>query len=60
MAHITLIARINDGSGKLPFVKVEFSKNHRPIAIEGGTYYLRPSQHAPVRYLLSPGFTRRP
>jgi len=43
MAHITLIARINDGSGKFPFVKVEFSKNHRPIAIEGGTYYLRPS-----------------
>jgi hypothetical protein len=43
VAHITLIARINDGSGKFPFVKVEFSKNHRPIAIEGGTYCLCPS-----------------
>lgn len=43
MAHYTLIARINAGDGKFPFVKVQFSKNHRPIPIEGATYYLRPS-----------------
>ena len=43
MAHHTLIARINAGDGKVPFVSVQFSKNHRPIPIEGATYYLRPS-----------------
>ena len=43
MAHYTLIARINTGDGKFPFVNVKFSKNHRPIPIEGATYYLRPS-----------------
>jgi len=43
MAHYTLIARINAGDGKFPFVNVRFSKNHRPIPIEGATYYLRPS-----------------
>jgi len=46
MAHYTLIARINAGNGKFPFVKVQFSKNHRPIPIEGATYYLRPSNGA--------------
>jgi hypothetical protein len=43
MAHYTLIARINAGDGKFSFVNVQFSKNHRPIPIEGATYYLRPS-----------------
>jgi len=43
MAQYTLIARINAGGGKFPFVNVRFSKNHRPIPIEGATYYLRPS-----------------
>jgi len=43
MAHYTLIARINVGNGKFPFVNVQFSKNHRPIPIDGATYYLRPS-----------------
>ena len=43
MAHYTLIARINAGNGKFPFVNVVFSKNHRPIPIEGATYYLRPT-----------------
>src|SRR5271166_6606203 len=43
MAHYTLIARSNAGNGKFPFVNVQFSKNHRPIAIEGATYYLRPT-----------------
>src|SRR6266481_4316478 len=43
MAHYTLIARINRDDGKFPFVSVQFSKNHRPIPIEGATYYLRPS-----------------
>ena len=42
MAHYTLIARINAGDGKFPFVNVQFSRNHRPIPIEGATYYLRP------------------
>ena len=42
MAHYTLIARINTGDGKFPFVTVKLSKNHRPIPIEGATYYLRP------------------
>ena len=43
MAHYTLIAPINAGDGKFPFVSVQFSKNHRPIPIKGATYYLRPS-----------------
>jgi integrase/recombinase XerD len=43
MAHYTLIARVNAGNGKFPFVNVQFTKNHRPIPIEGATYYLRPS-----------------
>jgi hypothetical protein len=43
MANYTLIARTNAGDGKFPFVSVQFSKNHRPIPIEGATYYLRPS-----------------
>jgi hypothetical protein len=42
MAHYTLIARINAGDGKFPFVNVPFSRNHPPIPIEGATYYLRP------------------
>jgi hypothetical protein len=42
-AHYTLIARINSGGGKFPFVNVQFTKNHRPIPIEGATYYLRRS-----------------
>jgi integrase len=41
--HYTLIARINAGGGKFPFVNVQFTKNHRPIPIEGATYYLRRS-----------------
>lgn len=52
MAHYTLIARINGGGGKFPFVKVQFSKNHRPMPIEGATYYLRPSnrgRRTPIR-----------
>lgn len=52
MAHFTLIARINAGDGKFPFVNVQFSKNHRPIPIEGATYYLRPShtgKRTPIR-----------
>jgi integrase len=44
MANYTLTARINAGDGKFPFVNVQFSKNHRPIPIEGATYYLRPSR----------------
>lgn len=43
MGHFTLIGRINAGDGKFPFVTVQFSKNHRPIPIEGATYYLRPT-----------------
>jgi hypothetical protein len=42
MAHYTLIARINAGDGKFPFVNVQFSRNHPPLPIEGATYYLRP------------------
>src|SRR6267378_3756571 len=52
MAHYTLIARVNAGNGKFPFVNVQFSKNHHPIAIEGATYYLRPSNgtnRTPIR-----------
>jgi hypothetical protein len=52
MAHYTLIARINVGDGKFPFVNVQFSKNHRLIPIEGATYYLRPSndcKRTPIR-----------
>jgi hypothetical protein len=43
MAHYTLIASINAGDGKFPFVNVQFSKNHPPIPIERASYYLRPS-----------------
>ena len=43
MAHYTLIARINTGDGRFPFVNVQFSKNHRPTPIEGATCYLRPT-----------------
>ncbi len=52
MAHYTLIARINAGNGKFPFVNVQFSRNHRPIPIEEATYYLRPSnsgKRTPIR-----------
>jgi hypothetical protein len=52
MAQYTLIARINAGDGKFPFVNVQFSKNHRPIPIERATYYLRPSnsgKRTPIR-----------
>src|SRR5690349_23484093 len=52
MTHYTLIARINAGDGKFPFVNVQFSKNHRPIPIEGATYYLRPGnrgRRTPIR-----------
>jgi integrase len=52
MAHHTLVARINAGNGKFPFVNVQFSKNHRPIPIEGATYYLRPTsrgKRTPIR-----------
>ena len=52
MANYTLIARINAGNGKFPFVSVQYSKNHRPIPIEGATYYLRPTsrgKRTPVR-----------
>jgi hypothetical protein len=52
MANYTLIARINAGSGKFPFVNVQFSKTHRPIPMEGATYYLRPTtrgKRTPIR-----------
>jgi integrase len=52
MAHYTLIARINAGDGKFPFVNVQFSRNHRPIPVEGATYYLRPGNRGsrtPIR-----------
>ena len=53
MANYTLIARINAGNGKFPFVTVQFTKNHRPIPIAGATYYLRPcnrgSRTPPIR-----------
>ena len=43
MPHFTLVARINAGDGRFPFIPVKFANNHRPIPIEGATYYLRPS-----------------
>lgn len=52
MAQYTLIARISAGNGKFPFVNVQFSKNHRPIPIEGATYYMRPGnrgRRTPIR-----------
>jgi hypothetical protein len=51
MAHYTLIARMNAGDGNFPFVNVQFSKNHRPIPMEGATYYLRASSctRTPIR-----------
>lgn len=36
---------MNADNGELPFVNVQFSKNHRPIPIERATYYLRPSNN---------------
>jgi len=39
VANYALIARINAGDGKFPFVSGQFSKNHRPIPIEATTYY---------------------
>ncbi len=38
MGKFTLIVRFNAGNGKFPSVKVEFSKNHHPIPIQGATY----------------------
>ena len=51
MAHYTLIARINAGNGRFPFVNVQFTKTHRPIPIAAATYYLRRSggAHTPIR-----------
>ena len=51
MAHYTLIARINAGNGRFPFVNVQFMKTHRPIPIAAATYYLRRSGGArtPIR-----------
>jgi hypothetical protein len=52
MANYTLVARINAGGGKFPFVNVQFSKNHRPLPVDGATYYLRPSSRGnwtPIR-----------
>lgn len=51
MAHYTLIARINAGNGRFPFVNVQFTKTHRPIPIAGATYYLRRSggRRTPIR-----------
>jgi site-specific recombinase XerD len=46
------IARINAGDGRFPYVNVQFSKNHRPIPIEGATYFLRPGsriRRTPIR-----------
>jgi integrase len=45
------MASVNAGNGKFPFVKVPFSKNHRPIAVPGATYYLRPTggKRTPIR-----------
>jgi hypothetical protein len=63
MAHYTLIARTNTGDGRFPFVNVQFSKNHRPTAIEGATYYLRPSsggKSTPIKIGKDVGAARRP
>src|ERR1700751_2804766 len=49
MAHYTLIARINAGNGRFPFVNVQFTKTHRPVPIAGATYYLRRSGGARTR-----------
>jgi len=52
MANYTLIAPINASNGKFPFVSVQYSKNHRPIPIEGATCYLRPTsrgKRTPIR-----------
>jgi hypothetical protein len=43
MPYFTLIARINTGEGRFPFVNVQFSKNHRPLPVEGATYFPRPT-----------------
>ena len=52
MAHYTLIASVSAGDGEFPYVNVQFSKNHRPIPIEGATYYLCPGsrgRRTPIR-----------
>ena len=51
MASYTLIARVNAGKGRFPFLNVPFSRNHRPIAVPGATYYLRPTggKRTPIR-----------
>src|SRR5215469_1328768 len=51
MASYTLIARVNAGNGRFPFLNVPFSKNHRPIAVPGATYYVRPTggKRTPIR-----------
>jgi hypothetical protein len=61
MAHCTLIARINAGNGKFPFVNVQFSKNHRPIPIDGASYYLRPSNRGndPCSHLIHPASSKQ-
>ena len=46
MAHYALIARINAGDGKFPFVNTQFSKNHRPIG---------PSKEQPTTCVLATG-----
>src|SRR5260370_33259467 len=52
MVCCTLIARSNAGEEKCPYIHGQFSKNHRPIPIEGATYYLRPGsrgRRTPIR-----------
>jgi len=39
MAHYTLIARINAGNGKFPFVNVQFSKNRLCTRIRRGLHF---------------------
>jgi hypothetical protein len=41
MAHVTLLARIYVGDGKSRYTRGLY-KNHRPIAFDRATYYLRP------------------
>jgi len=50
MANYTLIARINAGDGKFPFVSVQFSKNHRPL----------PTEEAPTTFVLAAATSARP
>lgn len=51
MTHATLLARIYVGNGKSRYVRVLYSKNHRPIAVDRATYYLRPGSgdRTPIR-----------